>query len=130
MGWILFYNRQMKVFHIIPKTEWIEAKKAGLYAPKTLEDELGFVHCAKADQVLLVANKFYKGHAGLLILRINTLKLVESSKFLAEPPYESPWSKEIFPHIYGPVNIDAVEATIEFPLGDGGCFSLPDGLFD
>ncbi|GAB4014270.1 MAG: DUF952 domain-containing protein [Bdellovibrio sp.] len=113
------------IFHILPRKDWEEAKKQGSYAPLTLKTE-GFIHCSKADQLLLVANSFFKGKDGLVILRIVEAKI--SSKLVYEIPKEAPQSTVKYPHIYGPLNLDAVEAVISFPHRDDGRFDLPEDL--
>ena len=64
----------LKVFHIISKDEWNKVKNAGVYTPASLKTD-GFIHCSKADQILTVANSFYKNSHNLILLRINTKKL-------------------------------------------------------
>lgn len=117
----------MKIFHILSRDEWHEAKKAGTYHPVTLEKE-GFIHCSKADQLLKVANSFFKGQDHLLVLRIDQTKV--SAEIKVEPPLEAPWSDVHYPHIYGDLNLDSVEAEIEFNAGDDGTFQLPENLLD
>jgi uncharacterized protein (DUF952 family) len=116
----------MKIFHIVNKSVWAAAKKAGKYEPESLLDQSdkgGFIHCSHAQQILEVANKFYVGHKDLIILRINVEKVQAEIK--DEVPFEAPWSTVLYPHIYGPLNIDAVEAEIPFPAKSDGTFELP-----
>jgi uncharacterized protein (DUF952 family) len=117
----------MKIFHIVDKKIWQAAKKDGEYAPETLkidkEGKGGFIHCSRSDQILEVANKFFVGQKNLLILRINVEKV--KSKIEDEAPYESPWCEISYPHIYGALNLDAVEAEIVFKPKADGTFQLP-----
>ncbi len=117
----------MKIFHILKRDEWHEAKKAGTYHPETLDNE-GFIHCSKADQLLGVANSFFKGQNHLLILRIDQTKVQPEVK--VEPPLEAPMSNILFPHIYGDLNLDCVEAEIDFSCQEDGTFKLPENLLD
>ena len=48
-----------KYFHIIDKLEWAEAKKGSEYKPESLSD-VGFVHLSMPDEILYVANSFFK----------------------------------------------------------------------
>lgn len=115
----------MNIFHIVSKSEWEKAKKAGSYEPASLKNE-GFIHFSKTDQLLGVANSFYKGKKDLLILKVNIEKLSHELKM--EPPLEAPMSGMLFPHLYGPMEIEAAEGEIEFPCDSNGTFDLPKGL--
>jgi uncharacterized protein (DUF952 family) len=117
----------MKIFHILKREEWQEAKKKGSYHPVSLDNE-GFIHCSKADQLLGVANSFFKGQDHLIVLRIDQTKVVPEVKI--EPPLEAPMSNILFPHIYGELNFDCVEAEIEFNPEEDGTFKLPENLLD
>ena len=113
----------MKIFHIIKKDDWEAAKSAGIYEPETVKKG-GFVHCSKTDQILGVANRFYLGQKDLLLLKIDVDKI--ENELRIEVPVEAPWSNVPYPHIYGALNIDAVDKAIEFPCGKDGKFELPD----
>jgi uncharacterized protein (DUF952 family) len=115
----------VKIFHIVKREDWGKAKENGLYIPLSISNE-GFIHCSRADQVLLVANSFFKNQKDLIIIRIDVSKV--SAEIRTEAPLEAPWSDILYPHIYGGLNIDAVEAEIEFPCGDDGLFILPKKL--
>jgi uncharacterized protein (DUF952 family) len=115
----------VNVFHIVPRKEWEEAKNKGSYAPASLQNE-GFIHCSKTDQLLGVANSFFKAQHDLIILRINVEKV--SAEIKIEPPLEAPMSGILFPHIYGELEIDAVEGEIDFPCEADGTFKLPEHL--
>jgi uncharacterized protein (DUF952 family) len=113
------------IFHIVPRKDWEEAKQNGSYSPVSLSNE-GFIHCSHTDQILEVANSFYKGHKDLLILRI--VDSLVKHEIKEEPPLEAPLSGILFPHIYGELNLNAVEREIDFPCNDDGQFRLPSDL--
>ncbi len=115
------------IFHIISQEEWQLAQKKGVYSPESLSNE-GFIHCSHTDQIVDVANSFYKGQRELLLLRIYEPNV--SAEVMHEPPLEAPMSGLLFPHIYGELNLDAINKTFAFPVSEDGTFLLPEGLLD
>jgi uncharacterized protein (DUF952 family) len=100
--------------------------KQGVYHTDSLSRE-GFIHCSKASQIVDVANSFYRGQQGLVLLVIDLSKLKPELKWEppAEPAPTHARAGDLFPHIYGPLNLDAVVKVLDFePLADG-TFSLP-----
>ena len=110
------------IYHITEKTVWDEAQAAGVYQADTLRTE-GFIHCSTHEQVIPVANRFYQGRLGLVLLAIDPEKL---SAALVWENLEG--GKEAYPHIYGPLNLDAVIDEVPFPPEPDGSFQLPDNL--
>ena len=93
------------------------AIRDGSYTADTLSSE-GFIHCSDPQQVIGVANTRFHGRDDLILLHI------AASKLFAEGRYETlEGGKELFPHIYGPINLDAVVRATPFP-------PRPDGSFD
>lgn len=114
------YRKQgtkMKILHITTKTDWRTALEAGAYKADSLETE-GFIHCSRADQVAKVANAFYAGQAELVLLHIDTDALQSDLRWEAADGDE-------FPHIYGPVNLEAVASVEAFAPGKNGVFQYP-----
>lgn len=107
------------LYHICNATDWQDAQQKGYYAAESLHTE-GFIHFSKQNQVLATAQLFYKGQQGLVLLCINPAKLE------AEVIYENTMGgEELFPHLYGQLNISAVERVADFFPDDQGNFSLP-----
>lgn len=77
--------------------------------------QVGFIHCSHPDQILVVANQFYQGISGLILLWIDLQKVN------AEIRWE-PADGQTFPHIYGALNRDAVVAVTQFPCDQDGVF--------
>jgi glutathione S-transferase len=103
------------IYHIASTEDWERARSAGEYRTstrgRTLEEE-GFIHCSRASQVAGVADRFYRGVPDLVLLTIDE-RLVTS-----EVRYESvPGSDESFPHVYGPLDVDAVVSAEPFAPG-------------
>jgi uncharacterized protein (DUF952 family) len=108
------------IYHITSRSSWSAAQAAGVYSADSLSSQ-GFIHCSKADQVLRVANSFYSGQSGLVILVIDPSRIKPALRW--EPGTDK--ADELFPHIYGPLNLDAVVRVFDFPAGSDGKFSLP-----
>jgi uncharacterized protein (DUF952 family) len=93
-------ERPDRLVHICPRSEWFQAQKSGIYRDTSLEQD-GFIHCSQPEQVLEVANHFYPGVPGLILLWIDPEIL--SSRIQWENVEGT-----MFPHIYGPIHLDAV----------------------
>ena len=114
--------RSPTILHISTVAEWAAARRTGEVRTSTRDrslEEEGFVHCSDDDQVLGVANAFYAdAEEPLIVLRIAVDRLQ------APVRWESvDGSTESFPHVYGPVPIDAVVSVS--PL-----HRVADGSFD
>ncbi len=109
------------VYHILPRVDWEAAQEAGLYRPDSLATE-GFIHCSLIEQVLTVADSFYTHLDDLLVLCIAIRRLNTELYF-----EQAPGSSERFPHIYGPLNLDAVVSVSRLEKDARGRFFLPGG---
>lgn len=98
----------MRIFHIATPDDWAEAQRTGGYTTSTRGRSLaeeGFLHAAFEHQWPLVQRRYYADvSTPLLLLEIETDRL--TSPLVEEPP--APGIDETYPHIYGPLNADAV----------------------
>ena len=95
------------IYHVTTKQEWNDANKKGFYTAPSLETE-GFIHTSEVQQVAGVLQRYYQGKTDLIKLVINTEKLTSELKYELAPSVN-----ENFPHIYGPINLDAVIDVME-----------------
>jgi uncharacterized protein (DUF952 family) len=105
------------IIHITKRQQWEQAKNIGIYRAESLEIE-GFIHCSKATQINKVANRFFRNQTELVLL------FIDADKVKPEIRYEMA-DGELFPHIYGELNVDAVYDVIDFEPGEDGLFELP-----
>jgi glutathione S-transferase len=94
------------IYHIATKSDWESAQRAGEYTTSSLGVTLaeeGFIHCSQAGQVAGVAKKYYQNELDLVLLVIDAGKLTSPLRYEAVPGEPAP-----YPHIYGPLNPDAV----------------------
>jgi len=108
------------IFHITTADAAAAAEASGSYEDESLAGE-GFIHCSFREQVAGVANAFYAGRWGLVLLEIDPSRL--SADVRVEPGTAG--GRGMFPHVYGPVNWDAVVAVHPFEGGPEG-FAGPD----
>ena len=90
------------IYHITTKDQWQQALKDGFYKPTKFAKE-GFMHTSYDHQVKGVVERYYRGMTNLLMLHIDTEMVTSEIKYELSPSVN-----EVFPHIYGPLNIDAV----------------------
>lgn len=90
------------IYHITSRQEWEMSRVNGYYEAASLQHE-GFIHCSEEQQVHGVLNRYFSGQKDLLKLVIDTDKLTSLLKYEVAPSVN-----EEFPHIYGPINFDAV----------------------
>jgi uncharacterized protein (DUF952 family)/GNAT superfamily N-acetyltransferase len=118
------------ILHLLSREGWVEAQKVDQLVAPSLATE-GFAHCSTEHQMVDVANKYYRGTSDMVLLIINPTKLTSPLKF--EPPAHLDGSpalphEPLFPHIYGPINLDAVIEVIDFPCDEEGYFTSPPQL--
>ncbi len=93
------------IFHITTQQAWNDAQALDEYTVFSLISE-GFVHLSTEAQVLGTAERFYNGVANLVLLQVDETTCTAELRW--EPPAEDPTSDARFPHLYGPLNLDAV----------------------
>lgn len=120
------------IYHISNAATWSNSQAQGFHTAPSLESE-GFIHLSKKEQVLRVANRIYTGQTGLILLCVDTEKVQAELKYEApvhpDPNKPVPVSEdELFPHIYGKLNLEAVVRIVNFPCESDGSFRLPATL--
>jgi len=107
------------LLHIAHGEEWARAEESGLYHTGSLGEQ-GFIHCSHPHQVIKVANTVYRGQRGLILLHIDPDRL--DSRVVEEDGGDG----ELYPHVYGPINVGAVVKVERLTPGMDGYFTRPD----
>lgn len=98
------------IYHLALPADWDNAVRSGAYRISTrgmtLEQQ-GFIHASEAHQVAGVADAFYRPDDNAVVLSIDIDRLTSDLKY-----DDVPGTGQQFPHIYGPLNIDAVVAVV------------------
>jgi len=97
------------IHHLALESDWEQAKQTGSYTTSTLGqtlDQVGFIHASRAEQVKQVSDGFYRSvRKPLVRLDIDTDRLTSAWR-------EDPVDGDTYPHIYGPLNLEAVTAVV------------------
>ena len=91
----------MKIYHIVKPEVWDNFKDKDFYEASSLQTE-DFIHCSFAEQIETVLNRYYEDAETVLLLEIETEKL--TSELINEPSTGG----EVYPHIYGRINREAI----------------------
>ena len=117
----LLYNRGM-IYHVVTSAEW-NARPEQPYAPASLPED-GFVHCSPDEATTLaVVNAFYRdAPRPLLVLLLDEGRLTAKCVWEAAVPAPPPGIAEgtLFPHVFGPLDRDAVERILEVRWDEEG----------
>lgn len=100
------------ILHLAPANYFNSLPASEPYLPEAFAAD-GFIHCTKEPELMLkIANRFYKDLPGELLVLV-----IDADKVAAEVKWEAPAHPDgstasagepLFPHIYGPLNRDAI----------------------
>ncbi|HMV77622.1 MAG TPA: DUF952 domain-containing protein [Leptospiraceae bacterium] len=103
------------IYHITDRDSWNKALSSGLYSPESLYSD-GYIHCSFFSQVKYTKENYFRGVYGLIVLCIDENRL--KSEYRTEKGSGRSES-DLFPHIYGTLNTDAVCDTLELDIWTG-----------
>ena len=107
------------IYHIAIQEEWDSQANEPTYAPERYGND-GFIHCSEQHQLEGVADYNFRGTNDLVLLELMPTRLNPETR------YEQ-GGEEKYPHIYGPINKDAINRIVEVRSNADGLF---DGVFD
>lgn len=110
------------VYKIAPSALWREARAEGLFrgAPVDLAD--GFIHFSTAAQARETAARHFDGQGDLVLVAVDAAALGDALR------WEPSRGGALFPHLYGPLRLDAVRGVVSLPLGPSGAHAFPAGM--
>lgn len=117
-------SRQEPIYHLALAADW-DTARAGLsdYRTSTLGQDLadvGFIHCSYADQIQAIADRIYRDRDDVILLTIDPQRL--KSRVVDEPVAGT---DEEYPHIYGPIDLEAVVEVTPLAERPDGTLALP-----
>ncbi|MGF9693470.1 DUF952 domain-containing protein [Rhizobium sp. 0TCS1.26] len=110
------------IYKIVPEELWQQARNAGVFLGAAVDIADGFLHFSTASQLRETAARHFAGQADLLLVAIDAGRLGEALVF------EPSRGGDLFPHLYGPLNLDAVIWENPLPLGADGVHQFPETL--
>ena len=103
-------------YHLAPIDVWEAQKDQDEYLPEAFDRD-GFIHATNGlERLLWVANEFYTADQ-----RSHTVLVLEVAKLTSELRYDDP--EEAFPHVYGPLNTDAVIGELGVERGEDEAYT-------
>jgi glutathione S-transferase len=99
------------LYHLALRPEWQAARIEGVYRRSTRGrslEEVGFIHLSAADQLAATAERFYADlpAGALLLITLDPQRLAAAGLEVRLEP--APPHGELFPHLYGPLPLQAV----------------------
>ncbi len=105
------------IYHLVPIDYWESQPTDRPYTPADFARE-GFIHCTQGDeQMAVVANRYYRNDR-----RAWYVLVIDADALTSELKYEPGADGVLYPHIYGPLNREAVIDVLPMPRD-------PDGVF-
>ena len=102
------------IYHIAERSVWENCSGKGTYVPKEFESE-GFIHCSNLTQVENTAHNYYEGQGDLVLL------VIDEGSLESEVVYENLMGgDELFPHLYGELQTEAVIDVVDLNWGPEG----------
>ncbi len=98
-----------RLYHLALAEEWQAARRAGSYRRSTRGlalEQVGFIHASGADQLEGTWRRFYADAGAAVLLHIDPQPLADAGVAVRWEP--APESGELFPHLYGPLPLEAV----------------------
>ena len=103
--------------HLCGTQSWSVSRRDGAISPAP---DAGFIHLSTPDQVHLPANRLYRGRQDLVLLYVDPDRL--SALLRWEPGMPTDPDGMMFPHLYGPLPVDAVVAVVDYRPDEDGTF--------
>ena len=109
-----------RIYKICPASAWREAERQGVYRGSADDARDGFIHFSLPEQVAETARKHFAGQAGLFLVAVDADALGDALRF--EPSRNG----ELFPHLYGELDLGAVTGVHEMHARSDGSHDIPE----
>ena len=109
-----------KIYKICPASAWREAERQGVYRGSADDIRDGFIHFSTASQVAGTAKKHFFGQTGLFLIEVDADALGEALR------WERSRNDELFPHLYGELDLGAVTGVLDLRARSDGTHDIPE----
>lgn len=110
------------IYKICPAPAWREAERRGVFRGSADDHRDGFIHFSTAAQVPGTAAKHFAGQAGLFLVAVDAAALGDALR------WEPSRGGDLFPHLYGELDLGAVTGIFDLRLRPDGSHDLPEFL--
>lgn len=113
-------NAVPTIYKISPASAWREAERQDVYKGSADDLRDGFIHFSTAAQVAETVRKHYFGQTGLFLIAVDVDMLGDALR------WERSRNDELFPHLYGELDIGAVTAILDLRARSDGYHDIPE----
>jgi uncharacterized protein (DUF952 family) len=108
------------IYKICSASAWREAERQGVYRGSADDMRDGFIHFSTASQVAETARKHFFGRTGLFLVEVDADALGRRLR------WERSRNNELFPHLYGELDLGAVRAVNNLNARSDGGHDIPE----
>ena len=109
-----------RIYKICSASAWREAERQGVYRGSADDIRDGFIHFSLPSQVAETARKHFLGQTGLFLIEVDADALGDALR------WESSRDDELFPHLYGELDLGAVTAVLDMRARSDGTHDIPE----
>ena len=109
-----------QIYKICPASAWREAERQGVYRGSRDDVRDGYIHFSTAAQVNETARKHYFGQTGLFLIEVDADALGAALR------WERSRNDELFPHLYGELDLGAVTGIYDMRARSDGTHDIPE----
>jgi uncharacterized protein (DUF952 family) len=108
------------IYKICPASAWREAERQGVFRGSADDARDGYIHFSTAAQVSETARKHFHGQTGLFLVAVDADALGERLR------WEPSRNNEMFPHLYGELDLGAVREILDLRSRADGSHDVPE----
>jgi uncharacterized protein (DUF952 family) len=113
-------TRVRRIYKICSASAWREAERQGVYRGSADDIRDGFIHLSSSSQVAETAKKHFFGQTGLFLIEVDVDALGDALR------WEVSRNDELFPHLYGELDLGAVAAVLDMRARSDGTHDIPE----
>jgi uncharacterized protein (DUF952 family) len=113
-------GRVRMIYKICPASAWREAERQGVFRGSPVDASDGYIHFSTASQVAETARKHFFGQTGLFLIAVDADVLGDSVR------WERSRNNELFPHLYGELDLGAVTGVLSLHARSDGYHDIPE----
>ena len=102
------------IFKIVSEAQWARAVAQGVFRGAEIDLSDGYIHFSTSAQVAETATKHFAGRRDLWLVAVSASQLGDALK------WEPSRGGDLFPHLYGELNLDLVKDARPLPIGENG----------